>query len=248
LSQSIDFQEIKKLLLETTDLKSIISDPQHSNKSFYLFWALDALENDIVDKNDVFQSNRDFLKSIQQEIRTSKAIDSCLEKYSLEFVLGLLEFTIRSIEANIDTYDEYQKLVEVLLSWSEKGFPNQLIEKKYNETIKAIQEINNWHETKKEEYYPTIFQLINSSRHNRSEKNVLKFIRKRCQNDVTVFYMLSGILRTNPPLNNKIRELCTEKNVNYEELHQKLNLVLKLFKDETNNPKVKKFINLFSQK
>ena len=248
MSQSIDFQDIKQLLLETTDIMSIISEPQNSTKSLYLFWALDALENDPADKSDIFHSNRDLLKSLQQEIRINKAIDSSLEKYNPGFVLGLLEFTIRSIEANIETYDEYQQLVEILLSWRQRGFPNQIIEKQYNETIRAIQEINNWHETKKEEYYPIIFQLINSSRHNRKEKNVLKFIRKRCQKDIMVFYILSGLLRTNPPLINKIRELCEEKNVSYEELHRKLNLVLTLFKEETSDPKVKKLIELFNQK
>jgi len=64
LSQSIDFQDIKKLLLETTSLTSIISDPQYSTKSLYLFWALDALENDTITENDIFQSNRDILRSI----------------------------------------------------------------------------------------------------------------------------------------------------------------------------------------
>ena len=248
MSQSIDFQDIKQLLLETTDLLSIISEPQHSTKSFYLFWALDELENDTVDKNDVFQSNRNLLKSIQQEIRASKAIDTSLEKYSPEFVLGLLEFTIRSMEANIETYDEYQQLLEMLLSWRERGFPNKIIEKQYNETIKAIEEINEWHEMKKEEYYPIIFQLINSSRHRRGEKQVLKFIRKRCRKDIMVFYVLSGLLRTNPPLYYKIRDLCDEKNVNYEELRQKLHQVLILFKGETSDPKVKKLIGLFNQK
>ena len=248
MSQSIDFQDIKQLLLETTDLLSIISEPQHSTKSFYLFWALDELENDTVDKNDVFQSNRNLLKSIQQEIRASKAIDTSLEKYSPEFVLGLLEFTIRSMEANIETYDEYQQLLEMLLSWRERGFPNKIIEKQYSETIKAIEEINEWHEMKKEEYYPIIFQLINSSRHRRAEKQVLKFIRKRCRKDIMVFYVISGLLRTNPPLNNKIKDLCDEKNVNYEELRQKLHQVLILFKDETSDPKVKKLIELFNQK
>ncbi|MHA2282757.1 MAG: hypothetical protein ACXAC5_18085 [Promethearchaeota archaeon] len=248
LSQSIDFQDIKQLLLETTSLTSIISDPQYSTKSLYLFWALDALENDTVAKNDIFRSNRDILKSIQQEVCTDKTIDSILEKYSSGFVLGLLEFTIRSLEANIETYDEYQQLVELLQSWQKKGFASELIEKQYNETVKAIQEINDWHETKKEEYFPIIFQLINSSRYQRSEKQILKFIQKRCQNEITVFYILSGLLRTNPLLHNKIRDLCIEKHVNLEELHQKLILVMKLLKDETKDPKVKKFIELFNQK
>ncbi|MHA1445008.1 MAG: hypothetical protein ACTSR4_09730, partial [Candidatus Hodarchaeales archaeon] len=243
-----DFQDIKELLLESTDLMSIISESQYSTKSLYLFWALDALENDSVDKSDIFQSNKELLKSIQQEIRISKAIDSSLEKYNSGFVLGLLEFTIRSIEANIETYEEYKQLLEILLSWRERGFPNQIIEEQYNETIKAIEGINEWHETKKEEYYPIIFQLINSSRHLRAEKQVLKFIQKRCKKDIMVFYILSGLLRTNPPLYNKIRELCNEKNVNFEELRQKLHQVLILFKSETSETKVKKLIELFNQK
>ncbi len=248
MSQSIDFQDIKNLLLETINLASIISDPQYSTKSLYLFWALDALENDTDPKNDIFQKNRNSLKSIQQEVLTNKTIDSSLEKYSSGFVLGLLEFTIRSIEANIETYDEYQQYIELLLSWQKKGFVSELIEKQYNETVKAIQEINDWHEVKKEEYYPIIFQLINSSRYQRSEKQILKFIQKRCQNDITVFYILSGLLRTNPPLHMKIRDLCVEKRVNFKELNQKLIFVLNLFKEETNDPKVKKFIDLFNQR
>ena len=248
MSQSIDFQDIKKLLLETTSLTSIISDPQYSTKSLYLFWALDALENDTITENEIFQSNKDVLRSIQQEVRKVKTIDSSLEKYSSGFVLGLLEFTIRSMEADIETYSEYQQLVELLQSWQKKGFTSELIEKQYNETVKAIQEINDWHETKKEEYFPIIFQLINSSRYQRSEKQILKFIQKRCQNEITVFYILSGLLRTNPLLHNKIRDLCNEKRVNFIELYQKLVLVLKLLKDETKDPKVKKFIELFNQK
>jgi len=248
LSQSIDFQDIKKLLLETTSLTSIISDPQYSTKSLYLFWALDALENDTISENEIFQSNREILRSIQQEVRKVKTIDSSLEKYSSGFVLGLLEFTIRSMEADIETYSEYQQLVELLQSWQKKGFTSELIEKQYNETVIAIQEINDWHETKKAEYFPIIFQLINSSRYQRSEKQILKFIQKRCQNEITVFYILSGLLRTNPQLHNKIRDLCIEKRVNFIELNQKLVLVLKLLKDETKDPKVKKIIELFNQK
>ncbi len=248
MSQSIEFQEIKQLLLETKNLKTIISEPQYSIKSLYLYWALNALEDDITDKNDVFHKNRDFLRSIQQDLRTSKAIDSILEKFSPGFVLGLFEFTIRSIEANIETYDEYQQLVEILLSWRKRGFPNQTIEKHYNETIKAIEEINSWQEAKTEEYYPIIFQLINSSRHHRSEKQILKFMRKRCRKDKMFFHMLSGLLRTNPPFHRKFRVLCNEKNVNYEELSKKLGLVLKLLKEETSDPKVKKLIELFNQK
>jgi len=159
LSQSIDFQDIKKLILETTSLTEIISDPQYSTESLYLYWALDALENDTGAKTEIFQSNRDILKAIQKEMRDNKTIEPSLEKYSSGFILGLLEFTIRSIEANIETYDEYQKMIELLLNWKKKGFTSELIEKQYKETVKAIQEINNWHELKKEEYYPIIFQL-----------------------------------------------------------------------------------------
>ena len=248
LSQSIDFQDIKNILLETTSLSSIISDPQHSTKSLYLFWALDALENDTATKSDIYHSNRDILRSIQQEVRSNKTIDTVLEKYSSGFILGLLEFTIRSIEANIETYDEYKQLVELLLSWQKKGFATEIIEKQYNETIKAIQEINDWHEVKKEEYYPIIFQLLNSSRYQRSEKQVLKFIQKRCQNDLTVFYILSGLLRTNPPFHNKIKNLCKEKDIDFDDLTQKLVLVLKLLKNETKDLKVRTFIELFNQK
>jgi hypothetical protein len=230
-----------------TDLESFISDPHNSTKSLYLFWALDVLEKDLTVKSAIFQSNRDFLRSIQKEICTTKAIDSSLEKYSSGFVLGLLEFTIRSIEANIETYDEYQQLVELLLNWRKRGHAGDF-EKQFDETIKAIQEISGWHEAKKEEYYPIIFQLINSSRHHRSEKYILKFIHKRCQNDITVFYILSGLLRTNPAFYNKIRDLCEEKSVNYEEVSQKLILVLKLLRNETTDPKVKNLVKLFTQK
>ena len=128
MSQSIDFQDIKKLLLETTSLTSIISDPQYSTKSLYLFWALDALENDTITENEIFQSNKDVLRSIQQEVRKVKTIDSSLEKYSSGFVLGLLEFTIRSMEADIETYSEYKQLVELLQSWQKKGFTSELNE------------------------------------------------------------------------------------------------------------------------
>jgi hypothetical protein len=236
------------LILETTDLKSIISDPQFSTKSLYLYWALDSLENDNGVKNEIYQRNRDLLKSIQQDVRTNETIDTSLEKYSSGFVLGLLEFTIRSIEANIETYSEYQQLVKLLYSWRKKGFASELIEKQFNETTKAIQEINDWHEIKKEEYYPIIFQLINSSRYQRSEKQVLKFIQKRCQNDLTVFYILSSLLRTNPPLNRKIKDLCEEKKIEFDTLHSKLVLVLKLLREQTEDPKVRKFIDLFNQK
>lgn len=246
LNQSIDFPEIKLLLTESDDLKPFITESKHSEKALFFYWALDSLEGKQITLN--LEKNSEFLRNIQEQVCKDSDLASSLKKFSPGFVLGLLEFKIRSIEANIENYDEYQHLISKLESWQKLGFTDDKFEKHYEETMRGIQEIKDWQMMKTEEYFQVVFQLINSSRYKRSPVKILKFLRKRCKKDITVFYLLSGLLRTNPPFNIKVSKLCSDRNVSFVELKVKLSDVLHLLRQETEDEKVKDYIDLFLSK
>ncbi len=243
LAQPIVFSEIKQLLKEQEELRPFITESKHSEKALFIYWALDSLEDSI--ESSTLEKNRQFLKNIQEEVISAPTLGSSLESYSPGFILGLLEYSIRSIEANIETHEEYQSLVAKLESWEKIGFANLAMEKHYQETIRGIHEIRDWQKMKSEEYYPIIFQLINSSRYLRSEKQILKFLQKRTNDDKITFYLLSQLLRTNPVLYNMVVALCEEKNLSFENFSSKMSHVMRLFGDEVTDPKVKQYINLF---
>jgi hypothetical protein len=246
LSQQIDFSEIKDLLRTQNDLKPFITDQKHSEKALFFYWALDSLEGEKITPN--LERNSKLLNEIQKQVCNDPDIETSLKLYSPGFVLGLLEFKTRTIEANFETYKEYQRLVSKLKSWEKLGFKDALFEKYYKETMRGIQEINDWQKMKVEEYYPIIFQLVNSSRYQRSDSHILKFLRKRCKKDITTFYLLSALLRTNPPFHIKVSKLCSDKGVAFEELKMKLTEALHLLYQESNHQKTKDLIKLFLKK
>lgn len=246
MSKSIDFKEIKTLIIESEDLESIITELKYSEKALFLYWALDSLEEESYKFNH--EKNAIFLKNIQKQVCEETDLESSLQKYSPGFILGLLEFTIRSIEANIEKYEQYLHLVSMLKSWKELGFPDENFEKHYEQTMHGIHEIDDWHEMKTEEYFPIMSQLINSSRYKRSKNQVLKFLSKRCRKDTTVFFLLSGFLRTNPKFHLKVEKYCKDNDVSFEDLNNKLSDVLVLLRQETDDKKVKNYIDLFLRK
>ncbi len=246
MAQPVVFSEIKQLLKDENDLQPFITELEHSKKALFFYWALDSLENDL--DNSTLENNRELLKSIQDEVCAAPNLESSLNAYSPGFVLGLLEFSIRSIEANIETHLEYQNLVAKIETWVKIGFSNPDMEKHYLETIKGIHEIRDWQKMKSEEYYPIVFQLINSSRYHRSDKQILKFFQKRANDDKITFYLLSQLLRTNPIFYKKVLALCKEKSISFEEISEKFVRVMHLLGEETTDPKVGQFIKLFLKK
>ena len=78
---------------------------KHSEKALFFYWALDSLEGEETTVN--LEKNSKFLKDIQEKVCKDPDIETSLKIYSPGFVLGLLEFKIRTIEANINTYKEY---------------------------------------------------------------------------------------------------------------------------------------------
>ena len=246
MSKQIDFSEIKDLLKTEPDLKPFLTELKHSEKALFFYWALDSLEGEVFSPN--LEKNSKILKDIQEQVCEDLNLEASLQTYSPGFVLGLLEFKIRSIEANIKTYHEYKRLVSKLESWEKIGFNDDLFEKHYKETMRGIQEINDWQKMKTEEYYPIIFQLINSSRYKKSDSHVLKFLRKRCSKDTTTFYLLSGLLRTNPHFYIKVSKLCSDKSVSIEDLKTKLTDVLHLLYQKSSDEKAKAVIQLFLKK
>jgi len=244
--QPIVFSEIQQLLREQQNLKPLITELEHSEKALFLYWALDSLENDL--GNSTLDKNREFLRGIQDEVLTTPTLESSLKSYSPGFILGLLEYSIRSIEANIETYEKYQSYVAKLESWEKIGFTNLAMEKHYQETIRGIHEIRDWQKMKSEEYYPILLQLINSSRYQKSEKQILKFLQKRTNDNKITFYLLSQVLRTNPVLYNKVEALCEDKNISFDDFSSKILRVMHLFGEETTDSKVKQYIILFLKK
>ncbi len=246
MTQPIVFSEIQKLLKEQEDLDSIIRESKNSEKALFIYWALDSLESE--SNEPILNKNRLVLKKIQEEVCSAPDLESSLKSYSPGFILGLMEYRIRSIEANIETDTEYQTLVKKLESWQKIGFTDLLMEKHYIETLRGIQEIRDWQVMKSEEYYPILFQLINSNRYQRSEKNILKFLQKRTNDEKITFYLLSQILRTNPVLHKKVETLCNEKGVTFNDIKEILTRVMHKFSEEVTDPKAKQYTALFLKK
>ena len=241
--KSINFEEIKDILLTKKDLTPYLTTGENAKKGLLFFWAIDSL---IGSTNEpIFLENVKMLKEIQQKVCYKEELSRSLKKYSHEFILGVLEYTSRSIEANVETYEQYNVIVKKLESWKDLGFPSEEFEKLYNEAIKSVLEIREWQKGKLTEYLPIINQLIDSSYYTKSEKQILKFIRKRSSSDKTVFFLLAALLRTNPLLHFKIIDVCEEKNVSFTVLKQKLDQVMVLLSQVTTDLKVRSYIQLF---
>jgi len=179
-----------------------------------------------------------YLESFPQELKELVPVFDWLEKNKLHYPCEDLVITHGD-------YHSYNIIVKKLEDWKELGFPNEEFEKLYNEAIKSVLEIRDWQKVKFEEYYPIIHQLISSSWFTKSEKHILKFLRKRLSSDKTIFFLLSALLRTNPPLHFKIIDLCEEKDVSFNLLKENLDQVMVLLSQVTTDPKVKNYIQLF---
>ncbi|MHA2237446.1 MAG: hypothetical protein ACXAB2_03630 [Candidatus Hodarchaeales archaeon] len=100
--KSINFEEIKEILLTETDLTPYLTSGENAKKGLLLFWALDSLSGKTTNQN--FMNNAKTLKEIQRKVCYEDGLSTSLKMYSHEFILGVLEFTSRSIEANIEKY------------------------------------------------------------------------------------------------------------------------------------------------
>jgi len=222
-----------------------MSSKESGDKAMFLFWALDVLyrkQNDLSEtsKRDL-RKNSEILEEAKHFI-LSENLEGSLKRYSPFFVLGALEFSARTSEAQIEEYSKYRKIITKLERWKELGFPNEKFEKHWEETMKGINEIQDYLDSKSNDYFPVITQIIESGRY-QSSKKILKTLRKG-YSDNKVFQILASVLHSNPTLLEKVKIICKEKNVSLNDLTDHFNKTLSLLKETTEDKKVAEYCHL----
>jgi len=241
----VDFENIKSLLLSSQDIKKFIRSKENDKEAMFLFWALDNLEQQKKDLSEesqrCLQINRKILEEAQQFI-FSEELESSINKFSHGFVLGALEFAVRTKEAQIDHYSEYKELVVKLESMKEVGFPNEQFQKYWEETMEGIKEIQGYMVSRSEDHFPILAQLINAQKH-RNPTKALKILRKG-RSDNVVFQILASVLHSNPVLDEKLKEHCKERNTSLDYFKDQLTVVLGLLVKESHDKKVQEYCRL----
>ncbi len=243
----VNFDQIKTLLLTKTpqEISKFIRSEKSQEEAMFLFWAIDYLEQhpkEIPLKSEpTFQSNREFLRQVQEVIFREK-LQSSLNEFSAGFVLGTLEFGIREREAQIDRYDEYVELFAKIQAWPELGFPNEKFQKHWEERMNDILEIKDWMKKRAKDWYPIIIPLYRSGKFQKSATKALKALKKG-RKDNTVFQILAAILHSNPILDHQLRDYCQKNQIEMVEKVQLLE-IMRLLSHETSDEKVKQYCNL----
>ncbi len=245
---SVNFEEVKSLLISSIDIHELISSKETEEKAMFIFWALDTLYRNLENLSETSKENliknTEVLDEAKQFI-LSENLKRCLKRYSPTFVLGVLEFSARTSEAQIDKYSKYKKIVFKLERWKEIGFINKEFEKHWEETMRGINEIQDYLKSRSNDYFPILVALVESGKHKNSKK-ILKTLRKG-RSDNLVFQILASILHSNPILFEKAEILCNESNASLNDLIDHLNEALSLLKDTTVDKKVAEYCNLLLQ-
>ncbi|MFX0122617.1 MAG: hypothetical protein ACFFAE_03210 [Candidatus Hodarchaeota archaeon] len=243
----VSFDKIKAMLLnkDPEEISKFIRSNESQEEAMFLFWALDYLtqhEKEIPLKSEsILQNNRELLEQAQ-EVIFKENLETSLKKFSAGFVLGTLEFGIREREAQIDRYDEYVELLAKIQVWPELGFSNEQFQKHWEERMNDIREIQDWMKERANDWYPVIIPLYRTGKIQKSEKIVLKALRKG-RNDNTVFQILAALLHSNPILDQQLKNFCLENQMEMVE-KSKLMKIMRLLAHESSDKKVKEYCNL----
>ncbi|MHA1972701.1 MAG: hypothetical protein ACTSW1_06905 [Candidatus Hodarchaeales archaeon] len=251
MSQShVDFEDVKNLILAKTrdELEIYIRDKKSGEEALFLFWASENLERKFSELSENqkkhFIEQRDLLENAKFDIITNP-LSSSLKKYSEEFVLGALEYSIRTREAQIRHFEEYSAILKKLRSWSELGFSSESLEKKWEKALEGIEEIEGWMKQRAEAFFPHVLPLINIETYQKlqkSEKKVLKSLRKG-RSDNTVFQILTALLHSNPILIHQVEEFVKENETNIPPKELLLRTII-LLEELTEDEKVKEYCQL----
>jgi len=246
----IDFEDVKSIILikSKDELEIFIRDKNSGEEALFLFWASEQLERKFSELSDSekqhFKVQKNVLENAKREIIISP-LESSLEKYSDEFVLGALEYSLRTKEAQISHYEEYSAILEKLRSWPEIGFSSENLEKKWEKALEGIEEIEEWMKQRAEDFFPQILPLINIGTYKKiqkSEKKVLKSLRKG-RSDNTVFQILTALLHSNPILIQRVEEFVNNNNTIMPPKELLLRAIA-LLEELTEDVKVKEYCQL----
>ncbi len=249
--KKVDFENIKAMLLNKSslELSNIIRSTKYQDEAMFLFWALDYLnqhQKEIPDdKAKTLMMNKELLHQAQEVVFRENLAFS-LKEYSAGFVLGTLEFGVREREAQIDRYQEYIELYNKIQAWPKLGFPNEQFKKQWEERIKGIQEIQDWMNSRANDWFPALIPIYRTGKFHKSTKKALKALRKGREDDI-VFQILAALLHSNPILDQRIKDFCKENKISMVD-KTTLTEILSLLADETSNKKVKKYCNLLLSK
>ncbi|MHA1237053.1 MAG: SIR2 family NAD-dependent protein deacylase [Candidatus Hodarchaeales archaeon] len=233
------------------DIGKLFSDKEQSQVAIHYFSILDNLEREFLEKkinldekdSINFKKNGKILNEKKQIIIEDFSLGNLLNKFSEGFILGALTTGIREREANVNTFVEYQLLVEKLKEWPTIGFSSYFIRKSWEDVNNAIEEINSWLIQKKDEYFPIIVELIKL---NIEGNNEIFTHLKTCNTDKEMFYLIANTLETNPYLNAEIIDYLKESGIiTFEKFRERLIKFLTYLSTHSSDTKMQQIVNLF---
>lgn len=242
---SVNFEEVKSLLISSIDIHKLISSKESGEEAMFFFWALDTLNRNLDNLSETSRRNLARNSEVLEEaqrIILSEDLENSLNRYSPTFILGVLEFSARISEAQINEYSKYKILVTKLERWKDIGFPSEEFEKHWEETMQGINEIQDYMKSRSNDFFPLFISLVESGKHN-NPKKILKTLRKG-RSDNLVFQILASVLHSNPILFERLEILCKEKNTSLNDLIEHFNESLTLLKETTVDKKVAEYCHL----
>ncbi len=233
------------------DICELLKNKEQSQIAIHYFSILDKLEREFQEKKlklgdkEVinFKKNEKILNEKKQIIIDNPSLRNLLNKFSEGFILAALTTGIREREANVNTFIEYQILVNKLKEWPSTGFSSIFFRKSWEDVNNAIEEINSWLIQKKDEYFPILVELIKQNIEGNNE--IFDHLRT-CNTEKEMFYLIVNALETNPYLNAEIIEYLKEsETITIEEFRERLINFLTYLSTNSSDRKTQQIVNLF---
>lgn len=184
------------------------------------------------------------LIQIQEEILHS-SLETSLEKFSAGTVLGALISAARQYETHIEFYTQYCQASGKLELWSTLFIAPDL--RPYlQDALRRVWDLRYWLEDKTNKYFPLVETIIQEVLNNKilSPEEILQILRS-LRNDREIFFLVGGLLETNPILHEKVKKHCSDLMIDFLPLLELFRSSLVLLAEVSVDQEVKNFCKLF---
>ncbi len=204
------------------------------------FFDVSNLENP-----DNLSEREKLLVEIQNEV-LQDPLEISLQKHSSGIVLGALVNAVKRFESDIRHHEKYSQATEKIERWNSMHISQEL-QPYLRDVLIRIWDIRDWQQAKATKYFSlveTIVQQFYQSEKKPTVEFVLLSLQKE-ETDREIFYLISGLLKSNPLLHEMLKIRCDGLFVEIEPILTLFLDVLALLAEKSEDQEVQGLSRLF---
>ena len=200
------------------------------------------------EQKEYLDTNKRHLLQLRNEIAKKDLSDS-LKMYPITLVFASLVSSIRDMECNVDKYGEYTEIVKKFREMEPHLVNAADLQSYWKNVDESIDELHFFLENKTKIFFPTInkiiLEMISARGKDIDNARIVIGNLREMHKEKECFYLLANLLQTNPLLQRKVKNFCSSKNEDYKVFEPFFIQAAFIFKEETQEPKIKRLWELF---